>query len=80
MIITKEYCDRCGKEVKSGPLDAKLFYIKCKSQRSFIYFRDNLAYSETLKEVCENCISEFWDWWKQGEKLKETITNKERDE
>ena len=64
MTITKEYCDRCGKEVESGPLDHKLFSIICRSPRYHIRFRDNFDYSETTKMICENCMKDFWKWWK----------------
>ena len=64
MTITKEYCDRCGKEVESGPLDQKLFAIMCRSPQYHIRFRDKFGYSETTKMVCENCMKEFWKWWK----------------
>ena len=63
MIITKEYCDRCGKEVKSGPLDQKLFPIICRSGKAYIRFRQKLAFTEETKMVCEECLKDFHAWW-----------------
>ena len=65
MTITKEYCDRCGKEVESGPLDQKLFTIIWKSPKHYICFRDHMSFRETAKMVCEDCLKELWVWWKR---------------
>lgn len=64
MTITKEYCDRCGKEVESEPLRMALFPIICRSPKCYIRFRERLDYTEKTKMVCEKCLEEFWTWWK----------------
>lgn len=66
MIIAKEYCDRCGKEVNSEPLNMKLFPIICKSARNYFRFRDNPVYAEKTRMVCEDCLNEFMNWWNSG--------------
>ncbi len=68
MTITKEYCDRCGKEVKSGPLDRALFPIICKSPKYHIRFSENYDYCERSRMICKECMKDYWDWWKKGAK------------
>lgn len=63
MTITKEYCDRCGKEVKSNPVSPRLFPIICKSPKGYIRFRESPTYSESNHVVCKECLEDFWAWW-----------------
>lgn len=63
MIITREYCDRCGKEVERDPLDRKMFPIICRTVKHGICFSDRVDTIETTKMVCDDCIKEFRNWW-----------------
>lgn len=63
MTVTKEYCDRCGEEVKSEPLSYKLFPIRHYSQKNYIRFSKRLNYTEQTYMVCEKCLRDFWKWW-----------------
>ena len=65
MTITKEYCDRCGKQVDSEPLNCKLLPIICRSPKRYIRFRDKPGYIETTHMVCEDCMNGFIKWWEQ---------------
>lgn len=80
MKVTKEYCDKCGKEVKGRPWVQKLFPIICKSPRHYLCFRDNLVYSETTKEICEECYKEFLKWWNHEKSEYDCINKEKQDE
>ena len=63
MIITREYCDRCGKEVESSPLERKLVPIICRTVKYRICFSDRSDTIEKTRMVCDDCIKEFRNWW-----------------
>jgi len=63
MQVTKEYCDKCGKEIDNGPLENRSFPIIYGRQKGLIRFRDRVNYIETTKTVCEKCLKQFLEWW-----------------
>ena len=65
MQITKEYCDRCGKEIKTGS-GRRLYPIVTLKPKSYIRFREEIDYTETNHMVCADCLNQFKAWWKQG--------------
>ena len=63
MTVTKEFCDRCGKEVKNEALEMKLFPIILKEPKAYLRFRSKIDWSETTKMICEDCLRELIEWW-----------------
>lgn len=66
--VSKNYCDRCGKEIK---------YIGWtgwfKPPRTLLYFiihngnHSGYEYHEGAKELCADCVKSYKEWMKAGE-------------
>ena len=67
MRITKEYCDRCGREVTNNkPLSQNLYKLVCRTPKyGFLHFRERSEFYEKTELVCEDCLKEFLVWWKR---------------
>lgn len=70
MKITKEYCDRCGKEiVHEDALNYGGISIHVsKPKYTFIEFYDKTKFCEVLNIICDECADEFYEWW--GKRVK----------
>ena len=65
MKITKEYCDRCHKEVINEEALDKQGYILTAFKRkpNLLRFSERPSYFETTHIVCYDCYKQFIEWW-----------------
>jgi hypothetical protein len=72
MKVEHYVCDRCGNE----------FNKEIGKERSTIVFTDrDVAYDmdPETKDICENCVSNYWDWWDHNSDVDKFIESKQKE-
>ena len=66
MIQTREFCDRCGKEVNSLPLSRGLIRIFVRKQTVKLFFPQEIGFHEEPHEICLGCLRSLNEWFDSG--------------
>lgn len=82
MVETREFCDRCGKEVTKGILGRGLMRFVVKKQKVKLFFAQGVGFTELPHEICLDCLRSLNEWYdsgKDGEHGKEHRSDSKRE-
>ena len=63
--MRKNFCDRCEKEIP----DRTMHWINAKETYRRVIFFTPIGMSRDIqapKEICQDCMDEFYHWWAEG--------------
>lgn len=72
--MKKHFCDRCEKEIP----DCTMRWIRVRETYKRVIFFVPAGMERNLelpKEICQECMNEFYHWWAQGKEKSNSQRN-----